>query len=345
MNVVPAEAEPGKAPFRVPVVVVKFFPEKGGKIDEEATGGFTMPIQDARQVTEKITATTLYAMREGSRYHGYKNGNAKPSLDYRVIKTFEFMEPTPKVKKGEGFLPDYNAIIKKIDGQFWVEQQGVKEVWIFSYHTAAIGLWESNMSSPYGDISNSDRDPNDLPVYKTTYTVYTYNYGRGPSEAMENHIHQIEHVINWIDGRDRTPQKDWASLLFWGKFVGSDITHKMIPTKDGIYRCGWGHYPPNADSDYDWRNPKQVISDIEDWKPDRTGKAREICSNVWDGDSYKWFIYWMQAIPGMNNGLTYKGKPLNNWWIFIGNFDVAVKSSMNLVQTTHQQPYEHITDK
>jgi hypothetical protein len=40
----------------------------------------------------------------------------------------------------------------------------------------------------------------------------------------------------------------------------------------------------------------------------------------------------MQAIPGMNNGLTYKGKPLNNWWIFIGNFDAAVKSSMNLVQ-------------
>lgn len=271
-------------------------------------------------------------MEEGSRFRGYKDKNAKPSLDYEILKTFEFKEPTPKIKKGNGYMPDYNEIMKKIDGKFWVEEQGVKEVWIFSYHTDAIGLWESNMSSPYGDISNSDRDPNDLPVYKTTYTVYTYNYGRGPSEAMENHIHQIEHVLNWIDGRDRTPKEDWANLLFWGKFVGSDISHKMIPTKDGIYRCGWAHYPPNAEGDYDWRNPRKVMSDIEDWKPEGTGKAKEISSDVWDKDSYKWFIYWMQAIPGMNNGLTYKGKPLTNWWIFIGDFDYAMKKKMNLVK-------------
>ena len=33
-------------------------------------------------------------------------------------------------------------------------------------------LWEPNMASPFGDVSNSDRDPGDLPVLKKTYTVY-----------------------------------------------------------------------------------------------------------------------------------------------------------------------------
>jgi hypothetical protein len=324
-------AEAGRAPFIVPVVVVKFFPAKDGKIDAEATGGFTMPLPEAKGITDKITETTIYAMEEGSRYHGYKDRSAKPSLDYEVIKTFEFAEPTPRIKKGQHYMPEYNEIMKKIDGRSWIEERGVKEVWIFSYHTGAIGLWESNMSSPYGDISNSDRDLNDLPVYKKTYTVYTYNYGRGPSEALENHIHQIEHVLNWIDGRDRTPGKDWAGLLFWGKFVGSDISHKMIPTKDGIYRCGWAHYPPNAKGDYDWQNSGKVMSDIEDWKPEGTGKAKEIGSDVWKKDSYRWFVYWMQAIPGMDSGLAYGGKLLTNWWIFIGDFDLAMQQKINLV--------------
>ncbi len=324
-------AEP-KEPFEVPVVVVKFFPVKDGRIDKEATGGYNQPLDEVRKTTDKITQTTIYAMEQGSTYHGYKDKNAKPSLDYKVLKTYEFLEPTPKVlKNNKNPMPDYNKIMEKIDGKRWVEKKSVKEIWIFSYHSEVIGLWESNMSGPWGDISNSDRDPNDLPVYKTTYTVYTYNYGRGPSEAMENHIHQIEHVFNYVDGRDAVPQgKEWDHLLFWGKFVGSNRSHKIIPTKDGFVRCGWGHYPPNAEGDYDWRNPRSVMSDIEDWKPDGSGNKRPVSSDIWDKDSYKWFIYWMQAIPGKDNGLKFKGKDLRNWWLLIGDFDYVMKNKMKL---------------
>ena len=327
-----AGAAEGEAPFVVPVVVVKFFPVKDGKIDAEATGGYNQPLEKMRAWTDKITETTIYAMEQGSRYHGYKDENAEPSLDYEVVAIYEFREPTPRTFKGKQPMPDYNEIMKKIDGRTWVEEKGVKEVWIFSYHSKVMGLWESNMSSPWGDISNSDRDPKDLPVYKSTYTVYTYNYGRGPSEAMENHIHQIEHVINYVDGRDRTDPDEWDKLLFWGKFVGSDRSHKMIPTDEGFCRCGWAHYPPNGEGDYDWRNKRTVMSDIEDWKPDGSGEKKAVSSDIWEGDSYKWFIYWMQSIPGKDNGLTYNGKPLTNWWVIVGDFDYVMKNKVILVE-------------
>lgn len=108
----------------------------------------------------------------------------------------------------------------------YVENQEVKEVWKWMYHTNAIAPIESNMSGPFGDISNSYRQ-DDLPMCGKTYTVYNYNYGRTVSEATENHMHQIEHILNYIDGRDVTPSNQWDELLFWGNFVGSDYSHSI----------------------------------------------------------------------------------------------------------------------
>ena len=106
-------------------------------------------------------------------------------------------------------MTDYNAIMKRIGISDWVEKEGVKEIWIWGYHGGKVGLWESNMSGPYGDISNSNRNPNDLPTMSKTYTVYHYNYQRETSEAVEDHMHQIEAIFNHID-------RKW----FWEKFVG-----------------------------------------------------------------------------------------------------------------------------
>jgi hypothetical protein len=40
----------------------------------------------------------------------------------------------------------------------------------------------------------------------------------------------------------------------------------------------------------------------------------------------------MQHLPGPANGLTYQGKPLNNWWVFIGDYDSAKEQGQRLVQ-------------
>ena len=315
-------------PMKIPVVVVKYFPVKGDLIDVAVTGDWGASLAETREKTERQTQQALAALEEGSRYHGYRDPKAQPSLKYEVLKTFEFLAPLPTVAKRGRDAPmtDYNQIMQQIDIRRWVQERGVKEVWIWGYHGGVVGLWESNMAGPWGDISNSNRDSKDLPVLDKTYTVYHYNYQRGASEAVEDHMHQFEAVLNYVDGRDRTPAEQWDKLLFWGRFVGSDQSHKIV--RPG---CGWSHYPPNAKQDYDWANPRYVETDIEDWRPDGSGRKQRLNSDRWQGDSLRWFVYWMQNLPGAGNGLCCEGKPLKNWWIFVGDFDRSMQAGASLV--------------
>jgi len=293
------------AAYTIPVLLVHYFPLCDDRIDVHATGDVSAPLETIREHTHTTTRRVIEALQQGSIYHGYKDPTAQPSLRYQIVDSIEFLEALPVWPKPGHRVPmtDYHAIMRRIDAHTWVTQRGVKEIWIWGYHGGVVDLWESNMAGPWGDISNSDRDPADLPVFDRTYTVYHYNYQRGPSEAVEDHMHQIEAVL-----RHRDP------TLFWDKFVG----------KPGEGRCGWAHYPPNGERDYDWRNAKFVWSDIEDWRPDGGGQKVYINCDRWKRDSLQWFIYWMQNLPGANNGLHYHGRPLTNWWALIGDFDAVM---------------------
>ena len=297
--------------WAIPTLVISYFPVRNGRIDRSVTGDVDVPLDAIRRHTSSTTRQVVRALEEGSTYHGYKDLAARPSLHYQLVDMLEFLEPLPSYAKVGHRVPmtDYHAIMERINIRHWVEDRGVKEVWLWGYHGGIIDLWESNMAGPYGDISNSDRDPRDLPVLDRTYTVYHYNYQRGPSEAVEDHMHQIEAMLRHIDPH-----------LFWERFVG----------KPGEGRCGWAHYPPNATIDYDWANPAYIATDIEDWTPDGTGRKQRINCARWGCDSLQWFVYWMQNLPGADNGLTYRGRPLSNWWTFIGDFDAAMAAGLRL---------------
>jgi hypothetical protein len=326
---------PGNPPYTIPVLVIRYFPVKDGRIDVSITGDVDAPLETIRHHTVETTDKVIQSLETGSTYHGYKDATAQPSLHYQVVDTVEFLEPLPTYAKRGHRAPmaDYRAIMERIDIRHWVEDRGVKEVWLWAYHGGTVDLWESNMAGPYGDISNSDRDAQDLPPLSKTYTVYHYNYRRGPSEAVENHIHQVEHVLNYVDGRDVTLPHLWRDLLFWGRFVGSDHSHKIVSP-----RCGWAHYPPNAKEDYDWDNLEYVLTDIENWTPDGSGEKKSINCTRWNCDSLTWFVYWMQNLPGANNGLTYRGHALTNWWTFIGDFDGAMAVGLDLVDQCWRLP-------
>lgn len=321
-------ADVDRGPFEVPVLVLSYFPTNGDRIDVRITGDWDAPLAETRTKTQRLTREVLAALEEGSCFRRYKNPVAKPSVTYRVVGNLEFLGPLPTFAKPGHRTPmtDYARIMADVNIQDWVQKRGAREVWIWGYHGGKVDLWESNMASPHGDVSNSDRDLNDLPVLDRTYTVYHYNYQRGASEAVEDHMHQIEAVLNAIDGRDRTPANQWTNLVFWGKFVGSDRSHKIV--RPG---CGWAHYPPNAESDYDWANRRFVATDIEDWKPDGSGRKQRMNCERWGGDSLKWFVYWMQSLPGQDNGLSHESKRVRNWWVFIGDYDTAKQRGMTLV--------------
>ncbi len=298
--------------FEIPVLLVSYFPVKGDRIDVAATGDVDAPLADIRGHTMNCTARVIEALEKGSMYHGYKDAAAQPSLHYRIVGSLEFLSPLPTYPKPGNPAPmtDYNAIMRRIDVRYWVEQRGVREIWLWGYHGGVVGLWESNMAGPFGDVSNSDCRLDDLPVLSRTYTVYHYNYQRGVSEAVEDHMHQIEALLRHADRE-----------LFWTLFVGGDKGQ----------RCGWAHYPPNATTDYDWANTASAMSDIETWKPEGTTRRKRLSCTRWNSDSLTWFIYWMQNLPGAGNGLPYKGHPLSNWWMFVGDFDEAMAHQRGLI--------------
>lgn len=324
----PAPPASPASPWEIPVLVLAYFPVTGNHIDIDVTGDWGESLDFTRSKVDSLTKRLAETLEQGSRYHAYSDTTTMASLRYRVVHTEEHLEPVPTWSKPGHTVPmtDYNAIAESNDVVGWVEEHGVKEVWLWAYHGGVVDLWESNMAGPWGDISNSDRDPDDLPVAQSTYTLYHYNYQRSLSEATENHIHQLEAVINFVDGRDDAPEGEWADLLFWGKFVGSDITHRIIEP-----RCGWSHYPPNGERDYDWANERFVMSDCADWRPDGRGVQQEMNCEMWGCNSLGWFLYWTQNIPGADNGLFHEGRPLTNWWRLIGDFDGAMAEGYGLV--------------
>lgn len=282
-----------------------------GAAVNDFSGGDNFNLSQIRNRVSEIQIGAINALEEGSRYHGYKEPFAAKSIEYNFINNIEILDAVPLSNRfyNGNPLPDYQAIMNRQNICNYVDNQGVKEVWIYSYAGVGKAGWESNFSSKYGDISNSDRYPYDLPLCQNSYTVYDYNYERYIAEAVHNHMHQFESIFGDVD-----------SSLFWGKFTAS---------------CGNTHFPPNARYEYDYHSPNSVFTDCEDWHPYGTGQLTSISNATWGDNEVKYYIYWMQNIPGLNNGLTncspqdstcIPTERLKNWWTFIYDFDKAYQN-------------------
>ncbi len=258
------------------------------------------------------------------------------------------------------FQPDYVDIFSKISLQSLVEGSGVKEVW-FSLRplsseypivkdsltnglTAAnfLNLPESNMASPTGNVSNSwwsgiKTNNLPLPIYNKTYVVYGYNLETSPGNNIHNRGHQIESQLQSLD----SGIFGLNTATFLNKFVGITIGQN---NNKPLGRAGMTHFPPNTTVDYDYDNKTLVESDIEDWKP-LGGTKKLINSDRWIGSQllkypslistkddynkdpqYKWLIFWMQSIPGYNNGIS----GVNDWWDLFYNWDNSIKNNSKL---------------
>lgn len=355
----------------VPVVIVRYFPTEDGlnhDVSWDPDFWWLNPVSLAA-LDARIDAYDRYvkfALEEGSRFRGYQDPSARPSLGYRVVDSITVYEPTPPGKRlsdvgGQAiWLPDFPGIFERLGIQRLVEQEGVQEIWFWSggvdpgfpsydpgLHTPDRfrGNWESNMSSPTsGDVSNSDRDASDLPVYARTYVLYGQNLRRTQAEAVHNHGHQLESILAHVN-----QLRDGNTELFWQRFVGRAPDFAWVPG-----RCGDTHHPPNAEADYDYGNLRLVMSDIADWNPQGTGVRLRVNADTWGGIPYnwpggppaeqrvesQWYLYWMQSMPGHENGIRHGADVLSNWWKFTADWDGSLASGLGL----HAPPSEPLED-
>lgn len=347
LEVTPELATPAtNSLYDIPVVVVTYLPTRDGiNIDTSESGGEDglTTIAAAKAKIARMNRQVKYSLTEGSRFRGYKSPDARPSLGYRILRNIIVYEPLPPGKSagGTSAFADYRQILDRFGAEPWVMTENVKEVWLWGYHTAKIVPAESNMSSPTtGDISNSYRFNDDLPVYGRTYTLYNYNYGRSQNEAVHNHGHQLEAILSHACKR-----QDGSDALFWDRFCGRSGGRFQKG------RCGNTHFPPNGVSDYDYLNNTLVLSDCEDWRPDNTGSKKFVNAQTWASLTYRWpvvpdgiieaqyYIYWMQNIPGHQNAIRMGNEVMRNWWEFTADWDAAHLRSAGL----HKKPEVRLT--
>lgn len=330
---------------QVKALVLRYFPTdpSGTMIDTSVTGNIngslTMSLSDLRNRVSSMTNESVTKLTDATKYHGYKDPTAQPSISYQVYEDKEFLKPIPastnKIPWNSAYRPDYYKILTEdVNICNLVDNLGVRQVWMWGYHTDKIEPVESDMSMGtdsrqfwnylnYGDVSNSERI-NDLPICKKTYVLYNYNFGRGVGEVLEDHGHHVESVMKFAD----------ASL--WDKFENPH------GNTTGINRCGWTHSPPNVTNaeQYNWRSERVVDSDCMDWKPDGGGVVSQVSCHTWYGaacldDTGAGFkVWWMQNIPGLNNNLTYQSKRLKNWWSLYADLDIALLSGLYLTEQT-----------
>ena len=354
---------------QVNVVVLNYIPTKDkGKTLDQYTFPFrsddgsydpNLPVSEYKKWILGETIRVKAGIEEGSKFRGYNNSSAKPSVGIKVIRYINVYE-MPKVERQlsqsrfavdstEAYYPDYHKLFQDLDMENLVNTHDVKEIW---FNRKSLSVPESNMSSPSsGDVSNGyyeqgytwnpEYENNDLPVYGKTYVVYSHWLHNTYDFTLHVRGHQIERQFSATDGND----------FIFGKYKGQ-VNSDLGRTRG----CGTVHFPPNATSDYQYNNSHYIQSDIEDWKPDGTGEQTLVNNSNWIREyninysfptsTYKgetqrstigndpqggWMIYWFQSIPGYNNGIQYNGKDLKNFWDVFYDWDYHYTNDRDLL--------------
>lgn len=354
----------------IPIVILRFLPTRDGvMLDDRSIPDFwslnpvSLDVMEGRLL--EFDRRVKFALEEGSKFRGYKRPDAKPYFGYKVLAHITVYEPTPPGFSGifskgyEIFYHDFYSIFERFDLTRYINELGVSEVWLwegfvypefpsfdpnYSIAEHARCLWESNMSSPSGDVSNSNRDNSDLPVLNKTYIVYSQNMRRSQAEAIHNRGHQFEAMLQHLN-----------TSFFWEKFVGM---------KPGTFefskgRAGWTHMPPNTTNNYETTSSALVESDIEDWRPDNSGQKKLVNVSTWANINYawpgaksfeqkdetQWYVYWFQNFPGQGNNIPYEAdKKVSNWWEIIADWDKATQNKLNLYEPKPNPDTAALTD-
>ena len=358
--------------IKVPFLMINIFPTNDGIIHNDTIGPSSYwdiknpPLETSKSKIKNILLTSKNAIELGTAFRDYGENKVKPyvsMLPLAYINIYVSNENEYKTKKtwNNRQTYDYIKMFSDLEIENYVNTKALKEIWITDFPYGGYpsltnsGLYneqndtwlpESNMASPFtGDVSNSYRIPDDLPVYNNTYVVYGNSGHRGVDTNIHNRGHQIESQLRYIEKNKKSGQE-----LFWNKFVGVDESGNQAMNK----RSGNTHFPPNAKSDYEYCNEEQIESDIFNWTPEGGDKQQVKCGswrnlslnftyNKYSDDGIsginndphtKWLITWFQSIPGENNNIPYlrdgRNYKLTNWWDLFYNWDNAINQNKTL---------------
>jgi hypothetical protein len=197
---------------------------------------------------------------------------------------------------------DYRAILSDFYLLPRVESGQIDEVWLFGFPYA--GFFESIMVGPGAFWCNA---PPIQPAQGVArrFVIMGFNYERSVGPMLESFGHRVESHLEYAWRRQPGVSNLWKQFILYDKIA------------PGRANCGWMHYAPNSEIDYDWGNPRPVASNCDDWLhfPDSRGLVRVVDCREWgNGDMrahHKWWFKHLPKAPGFTQGIS------NNWW-FLG---------------------------
>jgi hypothetical protein len=197
---------------------------------------------------------------------------------------------------------DYEAQIRYFNLIERFERDEFDEVWFLTFPYA--GDYESTMVGRGAFWCNSPPVPNTGDC-RGRFMMMGFNYERGVDCMLENFGHRTESIMSHVF-RQHPPEQH-----LWEWFTRYDKTHPNAS------HCGNVHFAPNSERDYDWGNPREVISYCDDWLvfPNMPGHARVVNRAEWgNGDMRQHHLWWLNHLPRVE-GETYGVS--NNWWEYL----------------------------
>jgi len=187
-----------------------------------------------------------------------------------------------------------------------VNRREIDEVWVFAMPHS--GLYESAMAGedayfctapPLVDIET-----------ERPFILMGFDYERGVGQMLESMGHRTESIMRHVYG-----SWDVEETHAWNRF---SLYDRAAPGKAG---CGTVHMAPNSKKDYDFANPRPVLSSADDWLsyPQLTGKKRLVTCAEWgNGDLRLFQKWWLSHLPRAR-GRGPDGR-LANWWKYVVDF-------------------------
>jgi len=193
------------------------------------------------------------------------------------------------------FVEDHNLVER-------INRGDADEVWMIGFPFG--GFYESRMLGPGAFWCNS---PPFHPGRELSrrFVLMAFNYERGVGEMLESYGHRAESIMAQVY-RD-VP----ASKNLWELFTRYEKSHP------GRAEVGNIHFAPNSQRDYDWGNPRQVLSNHLAWYeyPNLVfDPVLTDCREWGNGDirlHHKWWFHHLPHFQGETNSVS------NNWWEYI----------------------------
>ncbi|HEY6041304.1 MAG TPA: hypothetical protein VIX58_04170 [Anaerolineae bacterium] len=198
----------------------------------------------------------------------------------------------------------------------------IDEVWMFG--GPYFGFYESRMVGKKAFWCNAPPlEHSDQSTRR--FIIMGYNYERSVAEMIHDIGHRTEFIMaqvfdsmNFLNNAFREIVAGAPNTALFAN--PRNIFERFITVdriSPGHAQVGLVHFPPNADKDYDWNNPRVVTSACDDWLrfPDLQGTTRQVsCSDWGNGAVEQHHRWWFKRIPHVQ-GRT--GTVANNWWKYV----------------------------